>query len=191
MRVDCNLLIVNCKLVFIGAGNVATSLATALSSKGFCVCQIFSRTEQSAKALAERLRCGFTTDYEAVRSDADFYFYCLPDNVLEAITPVRSKADAVHIHTAGSVSVDVFKGKTGNYGVLYPFQTFSKRRLVDFKDVPMLIDANNEQSFLSLQKIANALSCNVVRCNDEMRGRVHLAGVMANNFTNCLYRLSY
>ena len=40
-------------IVFIGAGNLATNLAKALYYKGFRIVQVYSRTEESARALAE------------------------------------------------------------------------------------------------------------------------------------------
>jgi cysteine synthase len=41
-------------VVFIGAGNLATNLAKALYYKGFRIVQVYSRTEESARALAEK-----------------------------------------------------------------------------------------------------------------------------------------
>ena len=40
-------------IVFIGAGNLATNLAKALYRKGFRIVQVYSRTEDSARRLAE------------------------------------------------------------------------------------------------------------------------------------------
>ena len=49
-------------IVFIGAGNLATNLAKALYRKGFRIVQIYSRTEESARNLAEKVEAEFTTD---------------------------------------------------------------------------------------------------------------------------------
>ena len=50
------------KIVLVGAGNVATHLGTALRDAGYAVLQVFSRTEESASALAGKLNCPYTTD---------------------------------------------------------------------------------------------------------------------------------
>ncbi|WP_370866340.1 NAD(P)-binding domain-containing protein, partial [Bacteroides nordii] len=42
-------------IVFIGAGNLATNLAKALYRKGFRIVQVYSRTEDSARRLAEEV----------------------------------------------------------------------------------------------------------------------------------------
>ena len=43
------------KIVFIGSGNLATHLSLALRAVGEEIIQVFSRTEEHAKELAERL----------------------------------------------------------------------------------------------------------------------------------------
>ena len=57
MKNDESLLTINYqlsteKIVLVGAGNVATHLGTALRDAGYAVLQVFSRTEESASALA-------------------------------------------------------------------------------------------------------------------------------------------
>ena len=42
-------------IVFIGAGNLATNLAKALYRKGFRIVQVYSRTIESARTLAEKV----------------------------------------------------------------------------------------------------------------------------------------
>ena len=49
-------------VVFLGAGNLATNLAKALYRKGFRIMQVYSRTEESARTLANDYfieRCRF------------------------------------------------------------------------------------------------------------------------------------
>ena len=45
-------------IVFVGAGNLATHLAKAFYRKGFRIVQVYSRTEESAKALAQSVEAG-------------------------------------------------------------------------------------------------------------------------------------
>ncbi|MEE0689800.1 MAG: NAD(P)-binding domain-containing protein, partial [Bacteroidaceae bacterium] len=63
----------NKRIVLIGAGNVATHLGVALKRAGQEVMQVYSRTEASASALAERLGVPFTTSLDEVVSEADLY----------------------------------------------------------------------------------------------------------------------
>ena len=43
------------KIVLIGAGNVATHLGIALQKAGCLILQVYSRTEESASALADTI----------------------------------------------------------------------------------------------------------------------------------------
>mgnify|MGYP002801043436 CR=1 FL=1 len=49
-------------IVLIGAGNLATNLAKALYRKGFRIVQVYSRTEESARELAQKVEAEYTTD---------------------------------------------------------------------------------------------------------------------------------
>ena len=60
-------------VVFIGAGNLATNLAKALYYKGFRIVQVYSRTEESARALAEKVEADYTTDLQEISKDATLY----------------------------------------------------------------------------------------------------------------------
>lgn len=45
------------KIVFIGAGNLATRLSLAMQRVGMQIGQVYSHTEASARQLATRLGC--------------------------------------------------------------------------------------------------------------------------------------
>ena len=73
MKNDESLLTINYqlsteKIVLVGAGNVATHLGTALRGAGYAVLQVFSRTEESASALAGKLNCPYTTDINQLKT---------------------------------------------------------------------------------------------------------------------------
>ena len=161
------------KIVLVGAGNVATHLGTALRGAGYRVLQVFSRTEESASALAGKLNCPYTTDINQVVPDAELYVVSVKDAVLAEVIPplVRRNPKALFVHTAGSMPMDVWKGEAVHYGVLYPMQTFSKSRAVDFSTVPFFI------------KVYEATS--------EQRRYLHIAAVFACNFTNHMYALAH
>ena len=45
------------KIVIIGSGNLATQLSLALSDAGQQIVQVFSKTKEHARELAEKLGC--------------------------------------------------------------------------------------------------------------------------------------
>lgn len=177
-------------IVFVGAGRLACNLAPALQAQGFAIVQIYSRTEASAHSLAERLHTEWTTDLARVCTDADVYIYALRDTVLPEIAQKLSvQENAIHLHTAGSMSMDVFTGKR-HCGVLYPFQSFSKEQQADFRHIPILTEASDDTARTTLRSLAESLSDRVFDADGECRTRLHLAGVFANNFSNCMYALA-
>ena len=61
------------KVILIGAGNLATHLGKAIFVAGHDVVQVFSRTMQSATALASEVGAQPVSDISDVRSVADLY----------------------------------------------------------------------------------------------------------------------
>lgn len=173
------------KIVLIGAGNVAVHLGKALQDAHHDILQVYSRTEASARWLAERLSCPYTTDLQALNTHANVYIYALKDDVVKQVMQQVHIPRALHVHTAGSVPL--YCPHEGDYGVIYPLQTFSKEREVDFSTIPICIDGNNEKSLLALTHLAESISKNTHLITTDKRRQLHLAAIFACNFVNCLY----
>ena len=76
-----------------------------------------------------------------------------------------------------------------NYGVLYPLQTLTKDFDVNFKKVPLLVNASSSFFLEKLTSFANILSDVVLDCNDEDRGVIHLSAVYVCNFVNVMLQI--
>lgn len=178
------------KAVFIGSGNVATHLSIALQKKGVTISQIYSRTSTNASLLAQKLNASYTNDPSELDQDADIYFYALTDNALAHFLKETTLPDAMHVHTAGSVSLTIFRELTINYGVFYPLQTFSKNKEVDFSEIPICIEASNTRMQEKLLEIAKLLSDKTFIITSDQRKVLHLAAVFACNFSNYMYDIA-
>lgn len=176
----------------IGSGNLATQLSLAFKAVDQEIVQIFSRTEEHAQELADKLSCGYTTHVEDIRQDADVYIFSVKDDALGGLVTSICKRNphALFLHTAGSMPMDIFKGHTEKYGVLYPMQTFSKNREVDFREIPCFVEGSSEETLAEIRLMAASISDHVVDCNSEKRKKMHLAAVLACNLTNHCYRLA-
>ena len=202
-------------IIFIGAGNVATHLSQTMKSAGFSIRQVFSRTADSAKHLANICGCAFTTDIKKVMPDADIYIFSLQDDILKKVLtdmPVNngqpndkaenynlaingtvnngSTGNGLWIHTAGSIHIDIFRGYTYRYGVIYPMQTLSKSRKTDFSKIPLFVEGCTDSIENEIYNIAKSLSDNVIRMTSEKRKYLHLAAVFACNFSNHMYTIA-
>jgi len=177
-------------IVFIGAGNVATHLATELHRCGFPIMQIYSRTIASASALASRVEAQPITHIVDVTDQAGLYIFSVKDDVLEDLIEALPPNNGVWVHTAGSMPLDLFEASADRYGVLYPFQTFTKGIPVEWEKVPVYIEASDKETLEILNNVCCRMSDNVKEMPSESRKFVHLAGVFACNFSNFMFSLS-
>ena len=180
-------------IVFIGAGNLATNLAKALYRKGFRIVQIYSRTEESARNLAEKVEAEFTTDLGDINPYARLYIVSLKDSAFTELLPgivAGKRKESLLVHTAGSLPMSVWEGYAEYYGVFYPMQTFSKQREVDFREIPFFIEASTPEDTELLKAVAATLSERVYEADSEQRKSLHLAAVFTCNFTNHMYALA-
>lgn len=180
-------------VVFIGSGRVATHMLLAFANAGYCVRQVYSRNIVSARALAAPLGISYTDDLSAVSTDADMYLVSVADDALPQVVEllVRGRERALFLHTAGSVSMDVWRDAGAlRYGILYPLQTFSKEKSVDMHSVPLFVEASDEAVLDDVWSIAASLSSFVYRADSEKRMKLHVAAVFACNFTNAMYSVA-
>lgn len=177
-------------ILLLGSGNVATHLALAIHKTEHQIVQVYSRTKASAAALGNRLGVPYTHLVDEIMQDADLYIYAVSDDALESLVSLNIAPQAMHVHTAGSVAMDIFKGYKKHYGVLYPLQSLSKDKTVDFQQVPLLLEASDEVVKQALDVLAKEISGQVHHYNTEQRLKIHLAAVFANNFVNHLFHIA-
>ena len=180
------------KIVFIGSGNLATQLGLALNEAGQQIVQVFSRTAEHASELAAKLGCAYTTSIDEISENADIYIISVKDDAIATLAEKvgRKAQQAIIVHTAGSIAMQVLQPYAKRYGVLYPMQTFSKNKPVDFKPIPCFIEASDDATLSAIRTLAESVSQNVVPATSAQRKKLHLAAVLACNFTNHCYRLA-
>ena len=181
-------------VVLLGAGRVATHLAPALIGAGYRIAQIYSRTMEAARTLAEPLGVAYTDDIDGISPDAHIYIVSVADEALPSVASAlcaksqQLRANSLLIHTAGSVSMDVWRDAGAErYGILYPLQTFSKERKVDMREVSLFVEASDEETLCITEQLAQSLSQKVYRADSAKRAQLHTAAVFACNFANAMY----
>lgn len=175
------------RVVIIGAGNVATVFGRLIARAGHEIIQVVSRNIANAQTLANELGCAFSDNPKNLDSTAGLYIVAMADAGLNEFHETYSLGDKLIVHTAGSVSRDILKPVSANYGVLYPLQSLRKENLELHQDIPLLVDGNSEEVISLIEKFASTLSSIVGKANDDQRMKLHVAAVMVSNFTNHLY----
>ncbi|OQX99555.1 MAG: hypothetical protein B6I24_02320 [Bacteroidetes bacterium 4572_128] len=178
------------KIVILGAGNLATHLAKNLSFQKNEILQIYSRTKKSAKILANFLKTDFTNDLNKICKNADLYIFSLKDEFIKDILEKINLRNKFFVHTAGSLGINIFQNYTKNFGVFYPLQTFSKNTYIDFKNVPICLEANNEKNLKILENLAKKISYRIFFINSKKREVLHLSATFSCNFVNHFYAIS-
>lgn len=172
------------KVVLIGAGNVAWHLGQAMSDRGVRIVQVASRSQSSCRELANKTGAKATNDLRMLDREADAYILAVPDEVLSDVASTAVLGKGILLHTAGSISLDALKPYAEHCGVLYPLQTFTKKRELDFCTIPLLVEASDSTTLRSVKTLADRISEKVLEADSATRCMVHVAAVFACNFTN-------
>jgi len=174
------------KIVLLGSGNVATHLGKALKAAGHEIIQVWSRTLDNAKVLAQNLQSDFINDLSQINPQAEIYLIAVSDDAIRQVAADFPFKDKILAHTSGTSELAIPEIS----GVFYPLQTFSKQKQVDFSIIPIIIEANNSLIAGMLETLAKSLSSKVIQLNSEQRKALHIAAVFACNFSNHLYAIA-
>jgi len=174
------------KVSIIGSGNVAQHLITAfLKSEAVTLVQVFARNSRSVSHLVPE-HC-ITSDISALKA-ADLYLIAVSDDAIPEVSGQLNFTNKLVVHTSGSSGMDALNQKNRK-GVFYPLQTFSKNKAVDFREIPLCLEAENEDDYALLKTVAAALSDKVFRIDSVQRQSLHVAAVFSCNFVNYLYQI--
>jgi predicted short-subunit dehydrogenase-like oxidoreductase (DUF2520 family) len=172
------------KIAFAGAGKVASALSGVLSEKGHTITRIVSPGKE--KGMIAALSCGAEwSDKLTFSENSDLIIVAVPDHRLkEVLEGIRCAKTTMVAHTAGSFGLDVFPGSISRKGVFYPLQTFTQRRKIDFREVPLFTEAGDNETSAVLKSVGESLGCTVYSSDLEHRRLLHVAAVFVSNFTN-------
>jgi predicted short-subunit dehydrogenase-like oxidoreductase (DUF2520 family) len=172
---------------FAGAGRVASSLCTALYQAGHTIDTVVSEKGLSARKLASLCNAEWS-DELIFPASTRIIIVSVPDHKLTGVLEeIRYSEGTLIAHTAGSFGLDVFPETITDRGVLYPLQTFSPGRKIDFSGLPFIIESDLKQSEQTLTEIALSLGGKTHFMGVEMRRKLHLAAVFVCNFTNHMF----
>ncbi len=164
-------------VAIIGNGNVGHHFFTRLTKKHQAT--LFSRRVES-----EEIRSLNEFDPD----DFEFALLCLPDDVIKDFSDSIKKSDCTIVHMSGSRSIADLN-KHENRGVVYPLQTFTREKTMDFSSFPIFIEGTDKTE-KSIFSFTRSFSTDVRLMSSENRAKLHLAAVFACNFTNHMYNIS-
>jgi predicted short-subunit dehydrogenase-like oxidoreductase (DUF2520 family) len=181
--------VINNVVSLVGAGRVGSVMCRELFKNGFVIDTIISASETGGQLLANECK-SFWTSKLIIPETTDIVIVAVPDRKLKSILgKLKCKPETIVAHTAGSFGLDIFPSGIAKRGVIYPLQTFSYKRKIDFRDLPVFIESSDTETSSALEKIAIRLGARIYYADIERRRKLHLAAVFACNFTNHMMTL--
>ena len=184
------------RIGFIGAGTVGTALAIRLSSRGYRVTAVASRTFASAERLAQAVKsCRALPDAQAVADAVDLVFITTPDGAIPQVaTQVRWHAGQSVVHCSGADSTDTLqpaKDLGAQTGGFHPLQTFAgvKQAVDNLPGSTFAIEAE-EPLLATLKELAEALDGHWIELKASDKVVYHAAAVLACNYLVTLVKLA-
>ena len=176
---------------FIGAGHLAWHLAWRMQYQGLDVAEVWSKTPAHAKQLAARTGASPVMELSELNPDLDLWVLAIPDHAIPEVVQQLPAVKGLVVHTSGTVSIDALANAGHAQGVFYPFQSFQKSRSIHWDEIPVFIEGSTIESAQQLFEMAESLGTQPQLLDSEERIKVHLAGVLANNFSNFLFSKAY
>lgn len=172
------------KVSILGSGNVATHLYRAFAeSSEVQLVQIYGRNPKNLIPFEKEVST--CTRLEDLK-EADVFLLAVKDDAIEELIQELKPHNAIIAHTSGSIPLSQSAQKNG---VFYPLQTFSKDTPVDFKSIPLCLEASDKEIYTLLEKLALSISPKVFSISSEQRKSLHLSAVFVCNFVNHLYHI--
>lgn len=181
------------KIAILGTGNVAWHLSRVLENAGHVIAHVYDRDLSKAKKFGLdffNASAGNSTDLTNV--DATLFILAISDDSIEEVAQqLRLPQHAILAHTSGTVPLNALGyAQTQRIGVFYPLQTFSKGRVIDFRNVPICIEGESKSTSELLKDVAADISGSVYELESGQRKVIHLSAVFACNFTNHMFTIA-
>jgi predicted short-subunit dehydrogenase-like oxidoreductase (DUF2520 family) len=178
------------RITILGSGNVATHLAAAFKNAGHRIVQVYSRDMQNAALLAYHVKAEPIDNLSQIDPETDIFIIAVKDDAIGLMAEQLASHQKLMVHTSGATDLYVLLAFSDTVGVFYPLQTFSKSKEVNFRTVPLCIEAADLDIAKQLKELAQTISNNVYDIDSPQRKVLHLAAVFACNFPNYLYNIA-
>ena len=169
---------------FLGAGKVAEALSLEFHRNGHVIGTIVSPESQNGQRLADLTNAKWSSS-PVFGNEHNIIIVAVPDHKLaQVLAEIQCSSDTIVAHTAGSFGLEVFPGTINKKGLFYPLQTFSKGRKTTLNEIPLFIEASDEETRSVLKDLASSAGCLIFEAGTESRCMLHTAAVFVSNFTN-------
>jgi len=177
------------RIAIVGPGRLGTALAVALSRAGYPIAEIISRestaSRKQARSLAKRVRSRATV-VDDPRSDADLFWFCVPDRSIAAVARQLSQSmkwrGKIAFHASGALASDeliVLRRLGAAVASVHPLMTFVGGSIPALAGVPFALEGD-QQALRQARWIARSLKAPVFTIRKRDKPAYHAWGAFTS-----------
>jgi predicted short-subunit dehydrogenase-like oxidoreductase (DUF2520 family) len=172
------------KAGLVGYGKLAKHLAPALVKCGIEINQWCIRNRDDHETVFQRYDVVAVNDLRLMSDASDIILLLVNDQAIGEVGRQLGIRQCLVCHTSGMTSVNILPQE--NTGVFYPLNTFNGFNTAWDYNTPIFLHAKKDKSLEALMALAGSLSHQVQIIAPMDLHIVHLAAVLAQNFSNHL-----
>lgn len=175
------------KFSVVGTGNAAWHFTKMLLEADHTLLQVYARQPHKAEEFVGWFGGEQAIEPEELSTENDLVIVAVSD---QGIADVASKIPtSVKVaHTSGGTSLGVLPQE--KCAVIWPLQSLTEGVEIDYKNMPLCIQANDEEWQQELVREFSSASHKCFGVSEEQRVALHMAAVWANNFSNYMFRVA-
>lgn len=155
-----------------------------LFRRNHSIVQIISRNKKTGLALAKKLKATYSSSLKDISSTADFYFLAVPDDSIQKISKSLTKFKGIVVHHSGAKPMNEIK--SNQQAVIYPLVSLQQDSILNKKSTLIFVQAKHASHLVLIDELFKGLLPQIHVTDNHSRQKMHLAAVIANNFTNHL-----
>ena len=161
-------------ITVIGAGNVGSQLCKQLYVKGYKIDAIINSGSNVPVKFLHEINSVHVGQIRNLPKKSDAYLIAVRDDQYEDVIAKFPYRDKLMIHTSGSFESEKFEKITKRWGCLYPLQTISKTKEVNWKNVQFFTECAQENDYLKMSTFCEKAGFIYQYANSEKRKQLHM-----------------
>ena len=162
------------KIAIVGDGNVASYLKHAFDQASISV-TTFSRKAGNLKNLNQH------------PERFDVILLCVADAAIGEVSNAIASSQCIVAHVSGATPLSAIAEKHKHRGVFYPLMSLKGNVGVEASEIPFCLEASDDETLATLKVLVEKLGAKWNLVSSEERTHLHLAAVLAHNFSNHLH----
>lgn len=168
-------------IAIVGNGNVGTYFRKALNMDDINVLG-FARHPKGNDFLLQELHTS--------ADNFDLILLCVNDDAIAEVSARIPQTSALLAHVSGAMDLEHIDAKHKHRGVFYPLMSLKDNLNVSAAAIPFCLETEKEEDLEVLKLLVKKLKATYYPVDSTKRAYLHLAAVLAQNFTNHLYLLA-